>query len=116
MITRTSCRVCEGSLDAVLSLGDHYVSDFPRTDQADGTKAPLELVLCQRCRLLQLKHTVPADDMYRNYWYRSGTNQTMCDALADIANTAETLTHLQSGETVLDIGCNDGTLLSSYKT
>ena len=54
--------------------------------------------------------------MYQNYWYRSGTNQTMRTALADIANTAEQLVRLQPGDAVLDIGCNDGTLLSSYKT
>lgn len=54
--------------------------------------------------------------MYQNYWYRSGTNQTMRDALADIANTAERLANLRSSDSVLDIGCNDGTLLGSYKT
>src|SRR6267154_3832470 len=54
--------------------------------------------------------------MYQNYWYRSGTNQTMRSALADISNTAEQLMSLQDGDAVLDIGCNDGTLLASYKT
>lgn len=116
MITRTTCRVCEGSLAPILSLGDHYVSDFIDPAQPDGIKAPLELVLCQRCRLLQLKHTVPAETMYRNYWYRSGTNQTMRTALADIACTGEHLMHLQKNDAVLDIGCNDGTLLASYTT
>jgi NDP-4-keto-2,6-dideoxyhexose 3-C-methyltransferase len=116
MITRTTCRVCEGALEAILSLGEHFVSDFIEPGAADGTKAPLELVLCRRCRLLQLKHTVPGDTMYRNYWYRSGTNQTMRTALADIANKAEHLVHLKEGDAVLDIGCNDGTLLASYKT
>jgi NDP-4-keto-2,6-dideoxyhexose 3-C-methyltransferase len=116
MITRTTCRVCESALEPVLDLGEHYVSDFIEPGASDGTKAPLELVLCRRCRLLQLKHTVPADTMYRNYWYRSGTNQTMRNALADIANKAETLIHLQEGDAVVDIGCNDGTLLGSYRT
>jgi SAM-dependent methyltransferase len=116
MKTWSTCRVCEGSLEPVLSLGDLYVSDFPVPGESDGYKAPLELVLCRRCHLLQLKHTVPAEAMYRNYWYRSGTNQTMREALADIANKAENLAHLQAGDSVLDIGCNDGTLLSSYKT
>ena len=114
--TRITCRVCGGSLDPVLSLGEHYVSAFPSPGEPDGIKAPLELVLCCHCRLLQLKHTVPADELYRNYWYLSGTNQTMRDALADIANRAELLMHLQEGDRVLDIGCNDGTLLASYKT
>ncbi len=116
MKTRRTCRVCESSLESVLSLGDQYVSNFLSPGEPDGIRAPLELVLCSRCQLLQLKHTVPAETMYRNYWYRSGTNRTMRDALADIANKAETLTHLSASDVVLDIGCNDGTLLASYKT
>ena len=116
MITRTTCRSCDGAFEPVLALGDHYVSDFPKPEDGDGMKAPLELVLCRRCRLLQLRHTVPAEHMYRNYWYRSGTNRTMREALADISGTAETLTNLRAGDAVLDIGCNDGTLLASYRT
>lgn len=61
MIIRSTCRVCESSLESVLPLGDHYVSDFLSPGDDDGTKAPLELVICRRCRLLQLKHTVPAE-------------------------------------------------------
>jgi SAM-dependent methyltransferase len=114
MKTWTTCRVCAGSLDPILSLGDQYVSTFLSPDQPDGPKAPLELVLCQQCRLLQLRHTVPGDMMYQNYWYRSGTNQTMRDALADISGAAAKLVHLKAGDSVLDIGCNDGTLLGSY--
>jgi NDP-4-keto-2,6-dideoxyhexose 3-C-methyltransferase len=114
MISRVTCRVCGGSLDPILSLGEQYVSTFLAPDQPDGPKAPLELVLCQRCRLLQLRHTVPGEVMYQEYWYRSGTNETMRDALADISNSAAKLMRLQAGDSVLDIGCNDGTLLASY--
>ncbi len=99
----------------ILSLGSQYLSDFPAPDQPDGLKAPLELALCGTCRLVQLKHTAPADEMYQNYWYRSGTNQTMREALADIAEKAEDLIDLAPGDSVLDIGCNDGTLLASYR-
>lgn len=116
MITRTGCRVCDGSLEPILSLGEQYVSDFLDPDQPDGVKSPLELVLCQHCHLLQLKHTVSAIKLYQNYWYKSGTNQTMRDALADIAHNGERLIHLQNGDAVLDIGCNDGTLLDAYRT
>lgn len=111
---RTTCRVCEGSVEPILSLGDQYVSTFLAPEQPDGPKAPLELVLCQRCRLLQLRHAVPGDMMYQQYWYKSGTNQTMRDALADISGRATNLMHLTAGDSVLDIGCNDGTLLGSY--
>jgi SAM-dependent methyltransferase len=40
----------------------------------------------------------------------------MRKALADISDKAEMLMDLREGHTVLDIGCNDGTLLSSYRT
>ncbi|MGA9391190.1 MAG: class I SAM-dependent methyltransferase [Candidatus Sulfotelmatobacter sp.] len=114
MKTWTNCRVCAGSLDEILSLGNQYVSTFLAPEQPDGPKAPLELVLCQQCRLLQLRHTVPGEMMYQEYWYRSGTNQTMRDALADISGAAAKLVNLKAGDSVLDIGCNDGTLLGSY--
>ena len=113
---KATCRVCEGSLEPVFSLGEQYVSNFLSPQDRDGTRAPLDLALCERCKLLQLRHTVPAETMYQNYWYRSGTNQTMKNALADIARTAERLIHLQAGDCVLDVGCNDGTLLASYET
>ncbi len=116
MITRTTCRVCDGPLEPILSLGDQYVSNFLEPGDSDGTKGPLELVLCEKCHLLQLKHTVPAVTLYQNYWYRSGTNRTMREALADIAHHCEQLMHLKAGEAVLDIGCNDGTLLDAYQT
>jgi 2-polyprenyl-3-methyl-5-hydroxy-6-metoxy-1,4-benzoquinol methylase len=116
IVNRTTCRVCNGSLEPILSLGDIFISNFLVPGEPDGVKSPLELALCQRCYLLQLNHTVPAQHLYQNYWYRSGTNQTMREALADIAQSSEQLIHLQKGDAVLDIGCNDGTLLHSYKT
>src|SRR5438874_8189061 len=101
MKTWSTCRVCNSSVEMILSLGDQYVSNFLSPEQPDGLKAPLDLVLCSRCRLLQLKHTVSADLMYKNYWYRSGTNQTMRTALKDIAGTAERLIHLREADSVL---------------
>jgi len=114
------CRAClsENLID-VLSLGRLAVSDFvdnPVTET--GIKAPLELVLCDPeqggCGLLQLRHTVSSEAMYRNYWYRSGINQTMTQELADIAGSAVRAVGLQAGDFVIDIGANDGTLLRTY--
>jgi SAM-dependent methyltransferase len=116
MIVRTTCRVCNGNLKPILSLGEQYVSNFLFPDEQETIKAPLDLMLCTQCTLVQLKHTVPGEKLYQNYWYRSGTNQTMRCALADISNKAELFLHLKQGDAVLDIGCNDGTLLASYQT
>lgn len=119
---RETCRVCgKGDLAPIFSLGDLYVSDFISGEEdAQPVKAPLELVLCNAkdggCGLLQLRHTVDHEVMYRNYWYRSGMNQTMTNELRGIAAKAESLTRLASGDFVIDIGANDGTLLRGYTT
>jgi NDP-4-keto-2,6-dideoxyhexose 3-C-methyltransferase len=111
---RVSCRTCGGGFEDILSLGAHYVSDFPAPGEPDGEPAPLDLVRCLDCSLVQLRHTVSGDRLYRNYWYRSGTNQTMREALADVSRSAAAKVRLNHGDAVLDIGCNDGTLLASY--
>jgi len=63
-----------------------------------------------------LKHTMERDVMYRKYWYRSGISPTMVKALIDIAAAVERVACLSSGDIVVDIGANDGTLLRQYKT
>jgi len=113
---KKSCRACSRRpLTQILSLGELYVSDFldPDKEYLAG-KAPLDLVLCESCGLLQLKHTVSHESLYRNYWYRSGVNKTMAAELQNIAEEAEKIVSLKSGDFVLDIGSNDGTLLRSY--
>lgn len=65
------------------------------------------------CGLLQMKHTVPPEVLYSAYWYRSGTNNTMRTHLKGIAENATNLINKPKA-TVLDVGCNDGTLLGYY--
>ena len=113
-----NCRVCGfKNLTPILSLGDMYVSDFI-TKKNKATKAPLDLLLCNAndggCGLLQLKHTVSHEQMYRNYWYRSGMNKTMTEELNGIARKVESLVKFNAGDFVIDIGANDGTLLRGY--
>ena len=77
-----------------------------------------ELVRCDpeasesACGLLQTSVSVPPEILYSSYWYRSGTNQTMRDHLAAIANEAADMVG-RPDALALDIGCNDGTLLRS---
>lgn len=98
----------------LLSLGKQYSSDFV-TSELDNGSIPLDLVRCVDCGLVQLRHTVPRNTLYRHYWYRSGISSTMKKALADlVARTCE-IAKPASGDMIVDIGCNDGTLLRSYQ-
>jgi len=114
------CRSCGfKNLTPIFSLGELYVSDFVAPGDAyEGVRAPLELVLCNHkdggCGLLQLKHTVNPEALYRNYWYKSGVNKTMTDELVGIAQKTAKMVGLKGGDFVIDIGANDGTLLRGY--
>jgi hypothetical protein len=119
--TRTTCRVCGSTkLIPILSLGNQFVTNFVDEPEGDYPKGPLELVLCNvndgGCGLLQLKHTMERDSMYRKYWYKSGISTTMVKALADVTRAVEKSVCLGQGDIVIDIGANDGTLLRQYKT
>lgn len=114
MITeRTTCRACGGPLDDLLDLGHPVLSDFLRPEEPDPPRVPLDVVVCQSCDLVQLRHTVDPESLYRKYWYRSGVNEAMRAELADVASTVRTVLGTDRG-TVLDIGANDGTLLSCF--
>jgi len=116
--TRTTCRLCGSSdLHDIFSVGDQYINDFvPEERIGKGLRAPLDLVMCRNCSLLQLRHTAPQELLYaRHYWYRSGVTDTMRQALRDITAEIEQMVPLQAGDVVLDIGANDGTMLASYE-
>lgn len=109
------CRSCNSErLDGVLDFGTPYISDFLPAEQ-EGVRAPLHVIRCADCGLVQLQHTVDRDVLFRRgYWYRSGVNESMRAALKDVVDHAMRLVDLKPGDRVLDIGGNDGTLLNCY--
>ena len=111
-------------LTEIIDLGDQYLQgSFVKEGVINPPKRklPTKLVRCDvtksdtACGLVQLAHTFPPAVLYTNYWYRSGTNQTMRNHLKSIVDSAISLVNdKQDSLRVLDIGCNDGTLLSYY--
>jgi NDP-4-keto-2,6-dideoxyhexose 3-C-methyltransferase len=109
------CRSC-GSLKLIniLSLGEQCLSDFLESNKKP-EKYPLDLVLCSECDLLQLKNTVPKKLLYTpRYGYRSGINFTMKNELKRIVRASVEKIKSDKKITALDVGANDGTLLSFY--
>ena len=113
------CRLCNcKDLTDILDLGEHALSGrFPSINEPDPPSAPLVLASCSQCGLLQLRHTVAMKEMYTyDYGYRSGTNATMRNHLAAIVEWVSQRCSLKAEDMVVDIGCNDGTLLKAYRT
>lgn len=115
------CRICgSANLREVISLGDQYIASiFASGELPDhvNQRIPLEVVRCaeaEGCGLVQLRHSVEPDIMYDHYGYRSGTNEMMRANLRGIVSQIEDIVSLQARDLVLDIGCNDGTLLKAF--
>ncbi len=116
VVHHTSCRGCGGSLETVIDLGIHQLNAFPETpDGVIGPAAPLVLTECTDCHLFQLADTVSPELLYREYWYRSGTNEMMRANLKSVIQRILQTVHVRAEDLVLDIGANDGTLLSYYQ-
>ena len=97
-------------LKKVFSLGNLFVSNFVKKNHINkGIKAPLTLLYCSKCTLLQLSHIAPQEIMYKKfYWYRSGVTKTMRDGLKDIYKSSLKYVNLRKDDVILDIGANDG--------
>ena len=108
--------LCCGSekLKLVLDLNEQPLANsFKKTAEEDEPTFPLCLNICEDCTHLQLSHAVNPDLLFKNYLYVSGTSQTLRDYFDWFAK--ETLTYAPDAKTVLDIACNDGSQLNSFK-
>ena len=112
------CRICcSGNLQEIVDLKKQYIQgSFIKKNNPKPylKKIPLLLVLCKNCSLVQLSHTVSKEILYKNYWYESGINYTMRNHLQKLTVTCANLLKNKNETRVLDIGCNDGTLLNYY--
>lgn len=107
----TNCRACGSTnLTEFLDLGKQYLSDF-RDDGSKPPKYPLVAMLCNGCKLVQLAHTTPQPEMYHErYGFKSGVSDTIKADLDSVVLHA--FQYINDPRRWLDIGSNDGTLLS----
>src|SRR5215470_16841491 len=113
----TACRVCGSpELAEAMAFGDQYLaSTFVEKNEGHPLatlRVPLSVMLCTSCGQVQLKETVDRETLYHEYFYRSGTNPMMRAALQEIVDLLSALPQMKPGDAVVDLGCNDGTMLS----
>lgn len=111
--TLKKSRINANPVTPLFSLGELCVSNFiPLDDDKAYPREELSLYLDETSGLVQLGKSTDFDLMYKQYWYNSGTNDSMIKELADIVSSISRVVNINKGDKWLDIGCNDGTLLS----
>ena len=120
------CKVCGSSdLTKVLTLDEQYLSPtFVKTNKNNRLakiKSPLTLVLCDKdkndknCGLLQLLEITEADLLYKEYFYRTATNDTMKKDLKELVDQVIKIAAPTEQDIIVDIGSNDCTMLNFYE-
>lgn len=115
----TACRVCRSKkLISVVRIKPQFIaSTFVKTNKNNPKakiKIPMSAMLCGKCGLVQLKETVEPDLLYEQYFYRSHVTKTMSRDLKAVVDDALSRVKVKKGDAVLDIGCNDGTMIAMF--
>ncbi|MFT6765277.1 MAG: hypothetical protein ACJAZS_000152 [Alteromonas naphthalenivorans] len=114
------CQVCQSTdLDPILFLG--YLPSVNTMRKQGSTPAqeasyPANLLFCKQCELVQLGLLVDPNILFPpEYPYTSSTTKILRDNFADLAQECNQLFTLKSEDLTIDIGSNDGNLLSNFK-
>jgi SAM-dependent methyltransferase len=113
------CLVCGGSeLKLFLDLGATTLANkFVAEDELGLPEAtyPLRVAFCPGCTHVQLLERVPPHAMFDDYLYISSASETLKNHLDSLSRALIGRLELTTGDLVVDIGCNDGTLLDAFR-
>lgn len=113
------CQVCSNNnLKSILFLGYlppvnqmHPIGSKPKEQPS----YPAELLYCPKCHLAQLGLVVDPQVIFpAEYPYTSGTTKILRDNFANLGKEVREMIGINKDDLVVDIGSNDGTLLSNF--
>jgi Methyltransferase domain/C-methyltransferase C-terminal domain/Putative zinc binding domain len=112
------CEVCGGArLLPVLDLGRHPLCDdlVAFGDPRQCREYPINIDFCPTCTTAHQRFQVPKEDLFPDdYHYRSRFTADVLSGMRSlVASCVDRLGPL-TGKVVLDIGCNDGSLLDFF--
>ena len=115
-----ACQNCAHSpLKPVLFLGFvPPVNTMARLDEIPDVEMrfPLELVRCEVCTLVQISYQADARILFpESYPYLSGTTRILRDNFKNLVDESQKKIGLAKGDLIIDIGANDGTLLTPFR-
>lgn len=114
------CEVCGNTdLELVLDLGDHPLCDdlVEVGSQRVCAEHPIKILFCSQCYTAYQKYQVPKKDLFpKTYHYRSRFTADVLSGMSRLVDDCEQqVGGSLKGKKVLDVGCNDGSLLNFFK-
>ncbi len=112
------CLLCqEGAVVPFLDLGGSALANAfvlaEELAQAE-EKYPLRVGYCTACSHVQLLDLVSPSEIFSDYLYVSSASDTLVKHLETLASDVVERCNLSNDDLVVDVGCNDGALLSGF--
>jgi SAM-dependent methyltransferase len=110
------CQICNSKLFSFLNLGKQPLCDDLSIKPENSIFYKLEINFCKKCLTAYQKYNVEKKTLFpKQYHYRSANTNDVLLGMKDLVNkVAETKGNLKN-KIVLDVGCNDGSLLDFFK-
>ena len=114
------CEVCVKTLEGPeLDFGYQPLCDELHKTTEESLTVPRyhqNIVLCETCLTAHQKYQVPKNELFKpNYHYRAALTKDVINGMNELAESCIEYTNLNEESVVLDVGCNDGSLLSIFK-
>ena len=113
------CEVCNSyDLIAVLDLGNHPLCDdlVAVGNKIENEKFPINILYCKLCCTAHQKFQVPKIKLFpKTYHYRSRFTADVLRGMEELVGSVESKIGSLKGSVVLDVGCNDGSLLDKFQ-
>ncbi len=113
-----NCQICKKKLSELFSLGKHPLCDdlIKQNSKKKNILYPIDLKYCENCLIVFQKFQIKKKKLFpKNYHYRAKFTEDVVNGQKSLVESIIKKYGKLKNKKILDVGCNDGTLLNLFK-